>query len=77
MIFVLFWSPGTPAEDEEEEGPWSGNAALGYLATSGNTDNSNLNSSLEVGYKTGDWQFFEDGYRNLARMVDPHQAGGM
>ena len=56
VICALFWSPGTQAEDEEEEGPWSGKAALGYLATSGNTENSNLNSSLAVGYKTGDWQ---------------------
>lgn len=40
---------------EEEEGPWSGKATLGYLATSGNTENSNLNTGLEVGYKAGKW----------------------
>ncbi len=56
VICALFWPPAAQAEDEEEEGPWSGKAAFGYLATSGNTENSNLNSSFEVGYRTGDWQ---------------------
>ncbi len=40
---------------EEPESPWSGKASLGYLATSGNTENSTLNSGFEVGYKTGKW----------------------
>ncbi len=46
--------PGTYAADEKQ-GPWSGNAAIGYLATSGNTDNSNLNTNFEIGYKSGKW----------------------
>ena len=41
-----------PAEDEDG---WSGKATLGYLATSGNTENSTLNSGLEVGFATGAW----------------------
>ena len=41
--------------DEEEEGPWSGKATLGYLATSGNTENSTLNTGFELGYATGKW----------------------
>ena len=40
---------------EAPESPWSGKATLGYLATSGNTENSTLNSGFEVGYKTGKW----------------------
>ncbi len=40
---------------EEPESPWSGKAKLGYLATSGNTENSTLNSGFEIGYKTGKW----------------------
>ncbi len=40
----------------DEEGPWSGKASLGYLATTGNTENSNLNSAFQLGYKTGPWQ---------------------
>ena len=41
---------------EEPESPWSGKATLGYLATSGNTENSTLNSGVEVGFATGKWQ---------------------
>ncbi len=40
---------------EEEKSPWAGKATLGYLATSGNTENSTLNSSFEVGYTSGKW----------------------
>jgi putative salt-induced outer membrane protein len=43
------------AQDAEEESGWSGKASLGYLATSGNTKNSTLNSNFAVGYATGDW----------------------
>ncbi len=39
----------------EEESPWSGKAALGYLATGGNTDSSSLNSQFEMGYTQGKW----------------------
>ena len=56
LVCVLFWSPDARAEDEKEEGPWSGKAALGYLATTGNTENSSLNTSVEIGYGSGDWQ---------------------
>jgi len=40
---------------EKEKGPWSGKAALGYLATSGNTESSSLNSAFTVAYATGKW----------------------
>lgn len=55
MIMTTAWATASYADDEEE-GPWSGKAALGYLATSGNAENSTLNTSFEVGYETGDWQ---------------------
>jgi putative salt-induced outer membrane protein len=42
-------------DEVEDTGPWSGKAALGYLATSGNTENTNLNAVFEVGYETGRW----------------------
>jgi putative salt-induced outer membrane protein len=51
---IALWTAPSYAADEEE-GPWSGKAAVGYLATSGNTENSNLNTSFEVAYKTGKW----------------------
>jgi putative salt-induced outer membrane protein len=40
---------------EEDAGPWSGSVSFGYLATSGNTDNSNLNGSFTLGYTSGQW----------------------
>ena len=42
-------------EAEAPESPWSGKATLGYLATSGNTDTSTLNTGFEVGYAVGKW----------------------
>jgi putative salt-induced outer membrane protein len=42
-------------EAEEDTGPWYGKAALGYLATSGNTENSNLNALFEIGYEQDRW----------------------
>jgi putative salt-induced outer membrane protein len=41
--------PGPPDD------PWSGKAALGYLATSGNTEGSSLNSAFAIAYSTGRW----------------------
>ena len=41
-----------PAEPEQG---WSGKAALGYLATSGNTESSSLNSGFEIAYGVGRW----------------------
>ena len=40
---------------DDESDPWSGKATLGYLATSGNTENTSLNSGLEVAYASGKW----------------------
>lgn len=55
LIFIMFLIVPA-AHAQESEGPWSGKATLGYLATSGNTENSTLNTALELGYGTGDWQ---------------------
>jgi len=53
---LLIVAPFVAAQEEEAESPWSGKATLGYLATSGNTDNSTLNSGFEISYSTGDWK---------------------
>jgi putative salt-induced outer membrane protein len=45
---------------EEPESPWSGKATLGYLATSGNTENSTLNAGFEVGYTRNKWDHLFD-----------------
>jgi putative salt-induced outer membrane protein len=54
VTLIMLAAPFVAAE-EEEESPWAGKATLGYLATSGNTENSNLNSAFEVSYTQGDW----------------------
>jgi len=41
---------------EEPESPWAGSVTLGYLATSGNTENSTLNTGFEVGYTKNKWE---------------------
>jgi putative salt-induced outer membrane protein len=56
LALVIAISPASlVAQEVEEESPWSGNATLGYLATSGNTENSTLNTGFEVGYASGKW----------------------
>jgi putative salt-induced outer membrane protein len=56
LIAVLAIVPlSSFAEEVEEQSPWSGKATLGYLATSGNTENSTLNSGFEVVYTSGQW----------------------
>lgn len=56
LIAVLAIAPlPLLAEEAEEQSPWAGKATLGYLATSGNTENSTLNSGFEVGYTSGQW----------------------
>lgn len=42
-------------EGEQDTGPISGKAALGYLATSGNTDSTNANASFELLYAREVW----------------------
>ena len=63
LIFAC--APLLAAEDEEPASPWDGKATLGYLATSGNTDNSNLNSGFEVGYTVDSWR-----HRMIAKAVN-------
>ncbi len=55
MLAALVAPASLMAQDAEPESPWSGKATLGYLATSGNTENSTLNTGFELGYKTGKW----------------------
>lgn len=40
---------------EEDTGPWSGSITAGYLASAGNSENTNLNAALEVAYTAGLW----------------------
>ena len=42
--------------EKEVTSPWTGKATLGFLATTGNTDNSSLNTGFELVYKAGAWK---------------------
>lgn len=54
MLLTLLSLPAL-AQQEASESPWSGKATLGYLATSGNTENANLNTGFELGYAPNRW----------------------
>lgn len=49
---VFFFASLAAAQDSS---PWSGNVALGYLASSGNTDTTAFNFSGEVNYDINKW----------------------
>jgi putative salt-induced outer membrane protein len=55
IALLIIAAPVIAAEQEAPASPWAGKASLGYLATSGNTDNSNLNTAFEIGYSAGSW----------------------
>jgi putative salt-induced outer membrane protein len=48
--------------EEEEVSPWDGKVSFGYLATSGNTESSNLNADFLVSYTAGNWIHSLGGY---------------
>ena len=60
VVFMFAAVTVTAAEEEAPASPWAGKATLGYLATSGNTENSSLNSAFEISYTSGDWQHLFD-----------------
>lgn len=53
-VFTLFLAT-MAAHAQEQSDVWSGKATLGYLATSGNTENSNLNTGFEISYAPNRW----------------------
>ena len=60
-VFILPLS--LHAQDVEEAvSPWAGKASLGYLATSGNTENSTLNTNFELGYTADKWAHLAEAF---------------
>ena len=55
VLFTTLIAPVSLMAQEPPKSPWSGTATLGYLATSGNTETSTLNTGFEVGYEVGKW----------------------
>jgi putative salt-induced outer membrane protein len=60
VMAAALLAPFSLMAQDEPESPWSGKATLGYLATSGNTENSTLNTGFEVGYTSGQWAHLLD-----------------
>jgi putative salt-induced outer membrane protein len=52
LVIFCFFASVAAAQDS---GPWSGKAALGYLASSGNTDTTAFNFDGEVNYDVNKW----------------------
>ncbi|NNF15804.1 MAG: DUF481 domain-containing protein [Gammaproteobacteria bacterium] len=52
LLCVIFVQAFVVADDG---GPWSAKAGLGFLSTSGNSDTTNLNASLNIGYDLQRW----------------------
>lgn len=55
-FFILSGATYAQGEAEEEEGPWSGTASLGFLSTSGNTETTSYNTKLGVAYAQDSWE---------------------
>lgn len=62
LMVAALMAPIALMAQEEEKSPWAGKATLGYLATSGNTENSTLNSGFELGYTVGKWQHIAEAF---------------
>lgn len=69
MVGLVRVSAAQTAESAAAD-PWFGNVKFGYLATSGNTENSNLNSSFQVGYTAGKWTHTFDAFAIYASEND-------
>jgi putative salt-induced outer membrane protein len=55
VLFFASVSAFAAEEEEEASSPWAARVYLGYLATTGNTETSSLNTGFEVGYTAGNW----------------------
>ncbi|MBN1237008.1 MAG: DUF481 domain-containing protein [Gammaproteobacteria bacterium] len=78
MVLLLGYCGGAAAQQSEEEG-LSGKVAFGYLATSGNTENENLNLSFSGVHDAAPWHHGLDGLavRASTNDVDTAEAYGL
>ncbi|MDG4868410.1 DUF481 domain-containing protein [Guyparkeria sp. 1SP6A2] len=53
---LLFLSLAPPLLAEEANQQWTGEAEFGASVTTGNTDSTNVNGKLKIGYLTGPWE---------------------
>jgi len=52
---LISFSFASNIQAEEETGPWSGKAGLGFLSTDGNSETTSVNADFGLGYTTGRW----------------------
>jgi len=72
LIASLFGFAATGAVfAQQEDGPWSGKAGLGYLATSGNSESNSLNALFRLSYDLSSWhhQFGAQAISNVSNDV--------
>ena len=58
LLILLLMAPiPLAAQDQaEQSGAWSGEGALGYTSSSGNTDSENLNAGLQIARQHNKWK---------------------
>ena len=57
---VAFSLPVHAAEEEEDD-PFFGTISFGYLATTGNTETTSLDTQVSATYRTGRWEHAASG----------------
>lgn len=55
VITLCAFAASATFAGEEPTGPWSGTAGLGFLTSTGNTENSTFNGTADVAYEYGRW----------------------
>lgn len=55
IVAVIVFAGTAFAQEEEEQDPFQGSASMGYLATSGNTDNETLNIGFSLLWQPSLW----------------------
>lgn len=56
LILLLPLTIHAAEDNDDTGGAWSGEGALGFTSTSGNTDSENLNASLKIGRQRERWK---------------------
>lgn len=55
VLSFLCLTSGVASAQEEPASPWSGKVGLGWLATSGNSETTNVSGHFDLGYKYQRW----------------------
>lgn len=56
LLLSMTLLTGLVQAEEEEEGPWSGSAELGYVSTSGNTETSSIKTRADAVWEVEKWR---------------------